>query len=90
MRHLRQGPRARLHSRLLSAPLCAAPHLNTCTHTPLPPPGHRHLTTTNTHRPAAVFDVDDDQARAAALGMEVNGFSFEGMDAPGMDYALNR
>ncbi|KAL4419296.1 hypothetical protein ABPG77_001628 [Micractinium sp. CCAP 211/92] len=37
-----------------------------------------------------VFDVDDDQARAAALGMEVNGFSFEGMDAPGMDYALNR
>lgn len=40
--------------------------------------------------PPAVFDVDDDQARAAALGMEVNGFSFEGMDAPGMDYALNR
>ncbi len=40
--------------------------------------------------PSPVFDVDDDQARAAALGMEVNGFSFEGMDAPGMDYALNR
>ena len=37
-----------------------------------------------------VFDVDHDEERAAAQGMQVNGFSFEGMDAPGMDYALNR
>lgn len=37
-----------------------------------------------------MFDVDHDAERAAALGVEVNGFSFEGMDAPGMDYALNR
>ena len=37
-----------------------------------------------------MFDVDHDGERAAALGTEVNGFSFEGMDAPGMDYALNR
>lgn len=37
-----------------------------------------------------VFDVDHDAERAASLGMEVNGFSFEGMDAPGLDYALNR
>lgn len=40
--------------------------------------------------PIAVFDVDHDEERAAGVGMEVNGFSFEGMDAPGMDYALNR
>lgn len=40
--------------------------------------------------PPAVFDVDHDAERAAAAGMEVNGFNFEGMDAPGMDYALNR
>lgn len=40
--------------------------------------------------PCTVFDVDHDEERAAAQGMEVNGFSFEGMDAPGMDYALNR
>ncbi len=37
-----------------------------------------------------MFDVDHDAERAASLGMEVNGFSFEGMDAPGLDYALNR
>ena len=41
-------------------------------------------------QPLAVFDVDHDAERAASLGMEVNGFSFEGMDAPGLDYALNR
>lgn len=38
----------------------------------------------------AVFDIDHDEERAAAVGQEVNGFNFEGMDAPGMDYALNR
>ena len=38
----------------------------------------------------AVFDVDHDKERAEAVGMAVNGFNFEGMDAPGMDYALNR
>lgn len=37
-----------------------------------------------------VFDVDDDEAKAAAAGMEVNGFSFDGADSAGMDYALNR
>jgi hypothetical protein len=37
-----------------------------------------------------VFDVDHDEERAASVGREVNGFSFEGMDAEGMDYALNR
>ncbi|KAK2076899.1 hypothetical protein QBZ16_005127 [Prototheca wickerhamii] len=37
-----------------------------------------------------VFDVDHDEERAAAEGMAVNGFSFEGTDAPGIDYALNR
>ena len=37
-----------------------------------------------------VFDVDDDVERAAHQGMETNGFSFEGTDAGGMDYALNR
>ena len=37
-----------------------------------------------------MFDVDHDEERAASVGKEVNGFSFEGMDAEGMDYALNR
>jgi len=37
-----------------------------------------------------VFDVDHDEDRAAAAGMETNGFVFESTDAPGMDYALNR
>lgn len=37
-----------------------------------------------------VFDVDTDAERAEALGYEVNGFSFDGSDAAGMDYALNR
>jgi hypothetical protein len=37
-----------------------------------------------------VFDVDTDGERAAAAGMEVNGFSFDGTDAPGLDYALDR
>lgn len=37
-----------------------------------------------------VFDVDDDIERAAASGMETNGYSFEGTDAAGLDYALNR
>lgn len=37
-----------------------------------------------------VFDIDDDVARAAAAGMEINGFNFEGADAGGVDYALNR
>ncbi len=34
--------------------------------------------------------MDHDAERAAAVGMQVNGFNFEGMDSPGMDYALNR
>ncbi|GAB2298877.1 Soluble starch synthase 3, chloroplastic/amyloplastic [Dionaea muscipula] len=37
-----------------------------------------------------VFDVDHDKERAQALGLETNGFSFEGADAGGVDYALNR
>ena len=37
-----------------------------------------------------VFDIDDDVERAAACGMQVNGYSFDGADAAGMDYALNR
>jgi len=37
-----------------------------------------------------VFDIDDDVDRAAAQGMTVNGFSFEGADSEGIDYALNR
>ena len=37
-----------------------------------------------------VFDVDDDQDRAAAAGMEPNGYSFEGTDPGALDYGLNR
>ena len=37
-----------------------------------------------------VFDVEHDDDRASALGMVTNGFSFDGSDAAGMDYALNR
>jgi hypothetical protein len=37
-----------------------------------------------------VFDMDHDVDRATAAGMETNGFSFEGTDASGLDYALNR
>ncbi|CAD7701776.1 unnamed protein product [Ostreobium quekettii] len=37
-----------------------------------------------------VFDVDTDAERAEAEGTLVNGFSFEGADAGGVDYALNR
>uniref|UniRef100_A0A7N0UI48 starch synthase n=1 Tax=Kalanchoe fedtschenkoi TaxID=63787 RepID=A0A7N0UI48_KALFE len=37
-----------------------------------------------------VFDVDHDKERAQAQGLEPNGFSFDGADAPGIDYALNR
>mmetsp|Transcript_27833 Transcript_27833/g.58762 ORF Transcript_27833/g.58762 Transcript_27833/m.58762 type:complete len:119 (-) Transcript_27833:76-432(-) len=38
-----------------------------------------------------VFDVDHDRERAdREKGIEPNGFTFEGMDTPGMDYALNR
>eukprot|EP00475_Leptophrys_vorax_P024038 TRINITY_DN33096_c0_g2_i1.p1 TRINITY_DN33096_c0_g2~~TRINITY_DN33096_c0_g2_i1.p1 ORF type:complete len:194 (-),score=7.06 TRINITY_DN33096_c0_g2_i1:466-978(-) len=37
-----------------------------------------------------VFDVDNDQDRARAAGLEPNGFSFEGADTAGLDYALNR
>ncbi|CAI5948364.1 unnamed protein product [Closterium sp. NIES-65] len=38
-----------------------------------------------------VMDVDseEDRQRAAERGMEANGFSFEGADAAGVDYALN-
>jgi len=37
-----------------------------------------------------VFDVDHDQAKAEWEGMQPNGFSFDGADYEGMDYALNR
>lgn len=37
-----------------------------------------------------VFDVDDDVKKAQAMGLEVNGFSFDGADSGGLDYALNR
>ncbi|MCO5594992.1 hypothetical protein L7F22_049029 [Adiantum nelumboides] len=37
-----------------------------------------------------VFDVDHDRDRAAYNGLEPNGFSFDGTDAAGVDYALNR
>ncbi|GBG67829.1 hypothetical protein CBR_g950 [Chara braunii] len=37
-----------------------------------------------------VFDVDHDKDRAQHEGLEPNGFSFEGTDAGGLDYALNR
>ncbi|KAL3139315.1 hypothetical protein ABBQ38_003653 [Trebouxia sp. C0009 RCD-2024] len=37
-----------------------------------------------------VFDVDDDKERAAAAGMETNGYSFEGTDPGALDYGLNR
>ncbi|PQQ03616.1 starch synthase 3 chloroplastic/amyloplastic isoform X2 [Prunus yedoensis var. nudiflora] len=37
-----------------------------------------------------VFDVDHDKERADAQGVEPNGFSFDGADAAGVDYALNR
>ena len=37
-----------------------------------------------------VFDVDHDAERAAAAAFPTNGFSFEGTDAAGIDYALNR
>jgi glycogen synthase len=37
-----------------------------------------------------VFDVDHDAERAAAAGFPTNGFSFDGIDAAGIDYALNR
>lgn len=37
-----------------------------------------------------VFDVDHDRERAGYNGIEPNGFSFDGTDAAGVDYALNR
>ena len=37
-----------------------------------------------------VFDVDHDRGRAQAQGLEPNGFNFDGVDAGGVDYALNR
>ena len=37
-----------------------------------------------------VFDVDDDQERAAEAGVEVNGFSFDGTDEGALDYGLDR
>ncbi|ONM63014.1 dull endosperm1 [Zea mays] len=37
-----------------------------------------------------VFDVDNDKERARDRGLEPNGFSFDGADSNGVDYALNR
>lgn len=37
-----------------------------------------------------VFDVDHDNERAQARGLEPNGFNFDGADPAGVDYALNR
>jgi glycogen synthase len=34
--------------------------------------------------------VDTDRERAAAAGVQPNGFNFEGTDAGAMDYGLNR
>lgn len=37
-----------------------------------------------------VFDVDHDKNRAQAQGLEPNGFSFDGADSSGVNYALDR
>lgn len=37
-----------------------------------------------------VFDIDDDVKKAQDVGLETNGFSFDGADTGGLDYALNR
>ncbi|KAL2339188.1 hypothetical protein Fmac_013634 [Flemingia macrophylla] len=37
-----------------------------------------------------VFDVEHDRDRSQAQGLEPNGFNFDGSDAKGVDYALNR
>ncbi|XP_057416029.1 starch synthase 3, chloroplastic/amyloplastic-like [Lotus japonicus] len=37
-----------------------------------------------------VFDVNHDKGRAEVQGLEPNGFSFEGADTAGVDYALNK
>jgi starch synthase len=37
-----------------------------------------------------VFDVDHDQAKAEWEGVACNGFSFDGADFGGVDYALHR
>lgn len=37
-----------------------------------------------------VFDVETDEERSAEEGIQTNGFTFEGADAGGIDYALNR
>ncbi|KAK7303299.1 hypothetical protein RJT34_14202 [Clitoria ternatea] len=37
-----------------------------------------------------IFDVDHDKDRAQVQGLETNGFSFDGADTGGVDYALNR
>ena len=37
-----------------------------------------------------VFDLDHDVERAEIAGYVPNGFSFEGIDTAGIDYALNR
>ncbi|XP_019262354.1 PREDICTED: soluble starch synthase 3, chloroplastic/amyloplastic-like isoform X5 [Nicotiana attenuata] len=37
-----------------------------------------------------VCAVDHDKERAQQCGLEPNGFSFDGADAVGVDYALNR
>lgn len=37
-----------------------------------------------------VFDVDHDKERSQEQGLEPNGFNFDGADAGGVDYALNR
>ncbi|KAI3740949.1 hypothetical protein L2E82_31424 [Cichorium intybus] len=37
-----------------------------------------------------VFDVEHDKERAQSQGLQPNGFNFEGADAAGVDYAVNR
>lgn len=37
-----------------------------------------------------VFDVEHDKERAQSQGLVPNGFNFEGADAAGVDYAVNR
>lgn len=91
--HFTEHARAALCRFLICCVLCSSAQSLTMFHADhdLPPPQSALVELLlNSPQPLAVFDVDHDAERAASLGMEVNGFSFEGMDAPGLDYALNR
>ena len=79
-----------------------ATHVSTRKHTHTHTHAHAH-TRTHTHSYGAVpvvrrtgglndtvFDVDNDAERAAAAGIERNGYNFDGTAASGVDSALNR